>query len=232
MSAKVAIVTGGTRGVGRASAVALAELGYAVATCGRDADGLAQTESMLSVCGTSHLVVPADVSQQAELEGFLDQTLARFGRVDVLVNNAGWAPLGPVDEVTDEDFWSTFQVNCAAVFFAVRKVWRTMKEQRSGTIISISSLASVDPFPGFQVYGASKAWVNLFTKSIADEGRPLGIRAFSLALGAVETRLLRSLFPDFQGPGILDPEEVARVVASLVDPAWDHASGSTFPVRK
>jgi NAD(P)-dependent dehydrogenase (short-subunit alcohol dehydrogenase family) len=232
MAGRVAVVTGGTRGIGRASAIAFAEMGYAVVTCGRDPEGLAQTESMLSVCGTSHLVLPADLAKQADIEKVIDQAITRFGGIDVLVNNAGVAPLGTIDEITDDDFQATFQINCAAVFFAVRKAWPVMKAQKKGTIISISSLSSLDPFPGFQIYGASKAWLNLFTKSIADEGRPLGIHAYSVALGAVETRLLRSTFPDFSGQGILMPEEVARMVASLVDPAWHHATGSTIPFRK
>jgi NAD(P)-dependent dehydrogenase (short-subunit alcohol dehydrogenase family) len=232
MVGKVAVVTGGTRGIGRASAIAFAEMGYAVVTCGRDQEGLAETESMLSVCGTSHLVVPADLTRQADIEGVIDQTVARFGRIDVLVNNAGVAPLGAIDEITDDEFQQTFQINCAAIFYAVRKAWPVMKTQQKGTIISISSLSSIDPFPGFQIYGASKAWLNLFTKSIADEGRPHGIHAFSVALGAVETRMLRSAFPDFAGQGILMPVEVARMVSSLVDPAWHHATGSTIPFRK
>ncbi len=232
MIGKVAVVTGGTRGIGRATAIAFAEMGYAVVTCGRDADGLAQTESMLSVCGTSHLVLSADLAKQVDIEGVIDQTIARFGRIDVLVNNAGVAPLGAIDSITDEDFQQTFQINCAAVFYAVRKAWPAMQTQEGGTIISISSLSSMDPFPGFQIYGASKAWLNLFTKSIADEGRPHGIHAYSVALGAVETRLLRSAFPDFSGQGILMPEEVARMVASLVDPSWHHATGCTIPFRK
>ncbi len=232
MVGKVAVVTGGTRGIGRASAIAFAEMGYAVVTCGRDQEGLAETESMLSVCGTSHLVIPADLTRQADIEGVIDQTVARFGRIDVLVNNAGVAPLGAIDEITDDEFQQTFQINCAAIFYAVRKAWPVMKTQQKGTIISISSLSSIDPFPGFQIYGASKAWLNLFTKSIADEGRPHGIHAFSVALGAVETRMLRSAFPDFAGQGILMPVEVARMVSSLVDPAWHHATGSTIPFRK
>jgi NAD(P)-dependent dehydrogenase (short-subunit alcohol dehydrogenase family) len=232
MATKVAIVTGGTRGIGQAISLALAEQGYSIVTCGRDREGLARTEGILSVSGTTHLVLEADVSSRSEIERVVDQTMHRFGRVDVVVNNAGFAPLGPIDKVSDDDFLRTFQVNCAAIFYATRAVWPMMKVQGSGTIINISSLASLDPFPGFQVYGASKAWVNLFTKSIGDEGRPLGIHAFALALGAVETAMLRSAFPDFKGPGILEPEEVARFVVSLVDPAWHHASGSTIPFRK
>jgi NAD(P)-dependent dehydrogenase (short-subunit alcohol dehydrogenase family) len=226
------MVTGGTRGIGQASAIAFAELGYAVVTCGRDREGLAQTESMLSVSGTPHLTMEADVASSADIARVIDLAAQRFGRLDVLVNNAGFAPLGPVDEITDDDFEQTFRVNCAAIFHATRAVWPMMKLQASGTIINISSLASFDPFLGFQVYGASKAWVNTFTKSIADEGRPLGIQAFALALGAVETQMLRTAFPDFQGPGILRPEEVARIITALVEPAWIHASGSTIPVRK
>jgi NAD(P)-dependent dehydrogenase (short-subunit alcohol dehydrogenase family) len=107
-----------------------------------------------------------------------------------------------------------------------------MRAQGGGTIINLSSLASFDPFPGLSVYGACKAWVNLFTRGIANEGRPHNIRAFSVALGAVETRLLRGLFQDYPADKTLTPEEVADLVFTLTSPTFRHSSGQTLQVNR
>jgi 3-oxoacyl-[acyl-carrier protein] reductase len=107
-----------------------------------------------------------------------------------------------------------------------------MKSQGGGVLVNVSSMASVDPFRGFSIYGASKAWVNLFTQAIAEEGRPLGIRAFAVAPGAVETQMLRANFPDIPRDRTLEPADVAAVILSLCDERMRHCSGQTIFVRK
>ena len=120
----------------------------------------------------------------------------------------------------------------AAIFHTTRAVWPLMKAQGGGVIINMSSMAAVDPFPGFAVYGASKAWVNLFSQATASEGKPHGIRVFSVAPGAVETGLMRASFPDFPADKTLAPDEVAAVILSLCEPALAPCSGQTLFVRK
>ena len=107
-----------------------------------------------------------------------------------------------------------------------------MRQQRSGVIVNISSVASVDPFPGFSIYGACKAWVNLFTKALAAEGKPLGIRAYAIAPGAVETSMLRSAFPDFPADHTLRPDDIAAAIEAVCDDRLAHSSGQTIFVRK
>ena len=99
-------------------------------------------------------------------------------------------------------------------------------------IISTSSCASVDPFPGFAAYGASKSWVNAWTKALAEEGRLIGIRVFAVAPGAVETRMLRDAFPEFPSDQTLQPSDVADVVFTVADPTCRHATGQTIFVKK
>jgi 3-oxoacyl-[acyl-carrier protein] reductase len=229
---QVAIVTGGSRGIGRATAIALVRAGWDVVTCGRDKAGLAETEAeSASGPGTCRVVV-ADLARPGQSASVVASTLADLGRVDLLVNNAGIAPLSPIESVSDETFDSCWRINVAAPFEATRAVWPAMKEQGGGVIVNISSLASIDPFTGFQIYGASKAWLNLFTRSTADEGRDLGIRVFALALGTVETRLLRDTFPTFPADQTLAPESVAETIVGLTQPEYRHLSGNTLICRK
>jgi NAD(P)-dependent dehydrogenase (short-subunit alcohol dehydrogenase family) len=115
----------------------------------------------------------------------------------VLVNNAGTAPLCPLEQIDDKLLSDTLAVNVQAVVYTCRAAWPALQQSR-GTIINISSVAAVDPFPGFSLYGATKAWVNAFTQALAGEGKPLGIRALCVGPGAVETRMFSA-------------EQVARV---------------------
>ena len=232
MSRPVAIVTGGSRGIGRATTLKLASAGYAVVTCGRDKEELATLRTELESAGAAFQILSLDVRHQEAIENLIASTLTHFGRIDLLVNNAGVAPLAPVEKLSTRDFDDCVATNISAVFHATRAVWPTLKKQGSGTIINVSSYASVDPFPGFQAYGASKAWVNLFTKAIAEEGRPFGIRSFAVALGTVETPLLRGLFPDFPAEETLAPGDVADLFLALLQPACIHASGNTIFYRK
>lgn len=229
---RVGVVTGGSRGIGRAVAVAMAQAGYAVVTCGRDSSALARVSEELESIGVPIATVVADLAESGEVEKLIHFVVDRFGRIDLLVNNAGAAPRASIDEMTSSDFDRAVAVNIGATFHATRSAWPVMRRQGSGTIINISSMASVDPFPGLQVYGACKAWVNLFTKAISDEGRPLGIRAFALALGTVETQMLRSLFPEYPPEQTLEPAEVAETVLALAGDSFHYASGSTIFYRK
>jgi 3-oxoacyl-[acyl-carrier protein] reductase len=228
----VCVVTGGSAGIGRAVALHFGARGYRVALCGRDAQALRAAEQEIARAAPACLALAMDVAEPEAPGRLIAEAVGRFGRVDVLVNNAGHAPLAPLDQISPADFDRAVAVNVGAVFRATRSAWPVMRRQGAGVIVNISSLASVDPFPGFSVYGACKAWVNLFTKAAADEGRPLGIRVYCVAPGAVETRLLRGLFKDFPAAQTLAPEEVAALVGVLCDEPLRHASGQTLFVRK
>src|SRR5690606_15556706 len=105
---------------------------------------------------------PVDISTPAAAAELVDVAVRRFGRIDVLVNNAGNAPLTPIERMSDEAFNECLHVTVSAVFFATRAAWPVMRDQGGGVIVNVSSMASLDPFQGFGVYGACKAWVNLF----------------------------------------------------------------------
>ena len=228
----VCVVTGGSAGIGLAVAGHFAARGYRVALCGRDPQTLRAAEQQIALTAPACVALALDLGQPGAPARLIDEAVRRFGRVDVLVNNAGHAPRAPLDQISPADFEQAVAVNVGAVFHATQAVWPVMRRQTSGVIVNISSLASVDPFPGFSVYGACKAWVNLFTKAAADEGRPLRIRVYCVAPGAVETRLLRGLFKDFPAEQTLAPAEVAALVGSLCEEPMRYVSGQTLFVRR
>jgi NAD(P)-dependent dehydrogenase (short-subunit alcohol dehydrogenase family) len=222
--AKVCVVTGGSSGVGAAIVERFLAAGYHVATCSRRS---ADAESQGG--GLRRISRRVDLANTAELTAFLNTTLVAFGRIDVLVNNAGNAPRHPLAETPLAEFEEAVAVHIRAVFLATQLVWPAMIRQGGGTIVSISSLAATSPLPGFSVYGGCKAWINTFTKAIAAEGKPHHIRAFALALGAVDTPLLRRVVPEFNPSGALQPAAVAELVLQLTDEKMWPASGETLP---
>lgn len=230
--ARVAVITGAGRGIGRAAAECFARAGWNVAGCARSDAQLAETRNLIERAGAGALVAPVDVTDRTAVGAFIDRIVAELGRIDLWVNNAGVAPLAAVAEMAPADFDTLTAVNITAVFDCCRAVWPVMKRQGGGVIVNISSVASVDPFPGFAAYGASKAWVNIFSKALANEGRADRIRVYAVAPGAVETPLLRGLFPDIPADETLDPETVAGTIELLADPRAAHASGSIVFVRQ
>ena len=232
MATKTAIVTGASRGIGRATALRLARAGYAIVAVARGRDGLAAAARQIEQAGGTCEIVAADVGCPEDARRVVEATCARFGGVDLLVNNAGVALLRSIDQMSDEEFARTLGANVEAVFRLCRAVWPTMRAAGGGVIVNVSSLSSVDPFPGFAVYGACKAWVNLFTQALAAEGRPLGIRVLAVAPGAVETDMLRGLFPDLPAENVLQPDEVAAVIERLASESMAPCSGQTIFCRK
>ncbi len=232
MTDPVAIVTGASRGIGQHIARTLAARGAQVVAAARDNQGLTDTCTRIERAGGCCRSVTVDVSTYAGACRAVQGAVAAFGRVDVLVNNAGCAPLYRMEDYDVAAFDRMMAVNCHAVFYLTRAVWPLFQKQGGGRIVNISSMAATDPFPGFQAYGAAKAWVNLFTRALADEGREHGISVFGVAPGAVDTTMLRQHFPDFPTEQCLSPEQVADAVAWILEPAAGIASGSVVCVRR
>lgn len=229
----VVLITGGTSGVGLQTSLRFAQAGFQIAICGRDKQRLEQAaKSMVDAGASDVFAVEHDLSDPSKASFLAEQVIERFGRVDLLVNNAAVAPLGKLDETSDEEFEKTINVNIRSVFYLTRQIWTQMKKQQSGTIINISSLAAVDPFPGFSVYGSSKAWIDLFTVALGNEGKECGIQVFSIRAGAVETPLLRGLFPDFPADQAIHPERIADVIWMLFQKEMKPASGQAIVVKQ
>lgn len=236
----VCIVTGGSSGIGLATAKRFVANGYQIAICGRDesklVDAAAEIDQVSLDAGHAnqafHFV--ADLADVDQAKQFASKSLARFDQVDVLVNNAALAPLAEFDAISPESFEAITNVNIRSVFYLSQLIWKAAKDRPNRdstlTIVNVSSLAAVDPFPGFSLYGASKAWVDLLTEALATEGEGQGIRVCSVRPGAVETPLLRGLFPDFPAEDCVLPDQVAEVIWGCVALPNEFPSGGHFYV--
>ena len=226
----VCVVTGGTSGVGNAVAQLFAKQGYLIATCGRNLERLGQLQAALQSSSNDHFVTSSDLSDIEQTRQFAQQVLTKFERVDVLVNNAAVAPLGPFEEISSDTFEQLLDVNIRTPFFLTQEVWKRMKQQGRGVVVNISSLAAVDPFPSFSIYGASKAWIDLMTQALASEGQENNIRVCSIRPGAVETPMLRGLFPDFPAEQCVSPQVIADTVMKCVEQPENFPSGQHFAI--
>lgn len=217
---RVCVITGGSSGIGLATALEFARHGDRVAICGRDVSRLDLALTKIGKAASTKsdiLSLPIDVGEAGSVTKFVSHVQERWGRVDILFNNAGYPPRDDITGITREQFDQAINVNVAATFEGVQAVWPGMRSRGQGVIVNMSSMAAIDPFPGFSVYGACKAWVELFSKAMATEGEPLGIRVVCVRPGAVETPMLRGLFPDFPDDQLVSAEEVARVAFRLCE---------------
>jgi len=232
MGQPVVVVTGGGSGIGRAVCRRFAADGAQVVAAARSGKDLAETQSTIQQAGGKCHVLPTDVTSTEDVDALIEDATDRFGRIDVLVNNAGIAPLASLEETDPSLFDALTAVNIRGVYYGCRAAWPVMRKQGGGVIVNISSVLSTEVFPGFAAYSASKAWVNAWTKALAQEGKPFGIRVFAVAPGAVETRLLRDAFPEFPKGQALDPDEVAGIVHMVAQPGCRHASGQTIFLQR
>lgn len=228
---RACIVTGASRGIGRAIALRLTRQGASVMITARTQDDLAETTRLAAGHPGRCIAHNADVTQSRQVDALAAHCEREFGSVDVLINNAGIAPLASIEETTDSMLANVLAVNVSAVVYACRAAWKALVRSR-GTIINISSMAAVDPFPGFAVYGGTKAWVNTFTTALAAEGKKVGIRVFAVGPGAVETDALRTAFPTFPADQALQPDDIAGAVEWLLDERCAYMTGQTIYVRK
>jgi NAD(P)-dependent dehydrogenase (short-subunit alcohol dehydrogenase family) len=227
----VAIVTGAGSGIGEAVARQLAEAGYGLALVGRRREKLQAAADALGG-STETLVLSEDLARPQAAVRIAEATLAKWGRVDVLVNNAGAAPLATIDDTTEDLLNEAFAINAYAPIRLVAWLWPVFRRQEGGCVVNVSSISVADPFPGFAVYAASKGAVEALTRSVVNEGRALGIRAFSVAPGAVETPMLRANFSARQIPPdrTLDPVDVARVVLDCIQGRREADLGRTISI--
>jgi 3-oxoacyl-[acyl-carrier protein] reductase len=208
---QIAIVTGAGSGIGQSLANQLSQLGYHVVLVGRTQQTLEQTSLLLEGPFT---ILPTDVADAAACRQLVSQVADQLGRIDVLCNVAGFAPSLKIGQITSELWQQTVDTNLSSVVNLTAACWPIFEKQKSGFVANISSMASIDPFPGFSIYAAAKAGVNLFTLVAGREGKKIGVRALAVAPGAVETGMLRSLFDETVIPSeaTLSPDFVAQVI--------------------
>ncbi len=188
---QVAMVTGAGRGIGRAIAVALAEVGADLILLARTVEELDETSAQVRDLGREALPIVADVSQREDVQRAVTAGLAQFGRVDVLVNNAGiQPPIGPLVENAPAAWTEAVAINLFGPFHCIQAVLPDMIARRRGKIINLSGGGATGPRPNFSAYAASKAAVVRLTETLAEEVRPYNIQVNAIAPGAVNTRML------------------------------------------
>jgi len=235
---EVSIVTGASRGLGFAMARALASVGSSIVAVGRDPIALekAVTELQSSLNSDVPIIaLPANVTKEEDRKRVIDETLKKFGKIDVLVNNAGINIRKPFLEFSEADFDKVVDVNLKAVFFMTQLVARAMIQRKKGKIINIASLTSVIGITNISAYGATKGGVASLTKALAVELAPYNIRVNAIAPGYYKTKLTEAVFTDEQRrqwilsriplgrSGI--PDDLAGTVVFLASSASDYITG-------
>ncbi len=216
INGKVAVVTGGTKGIGRGIAEALVRAGVSVAICARKAQEVEAAVAELNQLGGGIAIgVGCDVRDYGQVSGFMDQVVKRFGGVDILVNNAGVGFFGPVETMRPEEFRAVIETNLYAVFHCCKVVIPLMKERGWGYIINISSLAGANPHPGMAAYNASKFGLNGFSEALMQEIRHDGIKVSYIMPGSVNTEFGGDT-PGQDKDWQLRPEDIAQVVMDLL----------------
>ena len=191
MSNQVVLITGGLTGIGRAAAVAFAKNGAKVVVSGRRDEVGKELAKELRTYGAEAEFINADVRKEDDVRTLVDETVARFGRLDVAVNNAGTeGQVGPITDQTAESFAATFDTNVLGVVLSMKHELRIMKGQGSGSIINISSTYGHEGAAGASIYVGSKHAVEGITKSVALETAKSGIRVNAVAPGPVDTGML------------------------------------------
>jgi len=238
LDGRTAVVTGAGRGIGAGIAVALAEAGADVVCAARTPEQLEETAGRIRALGRHALTVPCDVMERAQLDALVARTLERFGRIDVLVNNAGGYPPMPALHTSEQAFDEAFRFNVTTAFVLSRLVIPHMRDGEGGSIVNISSAAGRIVRGGFVAYGTAKAALSFMSRQLAAEFAPK-VRVNALALGAIVTSALAPFLTDeIRGRmEALTPmkrlgtvEDVAIAALYLASPASSWVTGKVFEV--
>ncbi|SEM19792.1 SDR family NAD(P)-dependent oxidoreductase [Streptacidiphilus jiangxiensis] len=237
LTGKIALVTGSTSGIGRATARALAARGAHILVSGRDAERGAKTVAAILADGGQADFLPADLRDAESARDLARRAVETAGRIDILVNNAGIGAFGPTDAVTEQDFDATYAVNVKAPFFLVAALAPAMAERGEGAIVSLTTMVAGFGRPGMALYGSSKAAVSLLTKAWAAEFGPHGVRVNAVSPGPVRTEgtapmgeALDQIASQAPAGRVADPSEIAEAIAYLVGNQAAFVQGVVLPV--
>lgn len=215
----IALVTGASRGIGKAIAAELASLGYDLALVARDAAALAETISALpESCGKA-VAIPADLADEASYGAVVAEAVDSLGGLDVLVNCAGLSQAGSFTDVTPEQWDKIFAVNAKAPFFLCKEALPHLKASAKPVVINIASVVGFKGYINQSVYASSKHALTGFTKVFAKEVQAFGIRVHLISPGGVATEMVRQMRPDIDADALIQPDEIAALVRFLV--TWE-----------
>lgn len=196
LEGKIAIVTGGNKGIGKGTSLCFANAGADVIVVGRVQNELEQVSSEIEKMGRRSLPIVADVTQKQSVDAMVGKALKEFGRIDILVNNAGTSEVLPPEDYTEEIWDVIIDTNLKGVFLCSQSVGKVMISQNSGNIVNVSSQASIVALPGHAVYCSSKGGVNLLTKVLALDWAKYNIRVNAVAPTIINTPMAEKIFGD------------------------------------
>jgi len=229
---QVALITGGGRGIGAATAEALARKGAHVIVASRTEEELTATVARMRAHGLSAALLVLDVADEGAVAAAFAKITADLGRLDILVNNAAILMSGPFADIAMSDWDRLLAVNLRGAVLCARQAFQWMRE-RGGSIVNVSSLGGVpgtEKFPGYAAYTVSKFALTGLTEALAAEGRDCGIRVNGVAPGAVDTVMLRQAAPHLHTR--TGPADVAKVIAFLCDPTESGCmTGATLAIN-
>lgn len=231
MEQKVAIITGGGRGIGRATALRFARAGARVVLFSRTQKELDETAAQIRNAGGEVLTVQGDVGHEEDVQILFQRTRDTYQRVDILVNCAGIVAVKAFQEMDIETWDRVLDVNLRGTFLCCRQAFNSMLQQGGGVILNISSLSGVrgvEKFPGLSAYNVSKAGVASLTEILAVEGKPHHIRVAAVSPGAVDTEMLRQAAPHLRAG--MTPEELAEILLFMADDSGHVLNGTNLEI--
>ena len=241
LSGKVAIVTGASRGIGASIAEALAEFGAKVVVSSRSKEAVDEIANKITKNGHNALACECHVGEEDQLKKLIDTTINKYEKIDILVNNAGINPVFDRLENADEKLFNKIMdINVKAAFKLSNMAMEHMKNNKSGSIINISSVEGHKPDKGLGVYSISKAAISMLTKSQAKEWGKYGIRSNAICPGLIKTKLSSALWQneemlelwlkDLPIRKAAEPEEISGMAVYLASEASSYATGETFNI--
>ncbi|MBE9161131.1 MULTISPECIES: SDR family oxidoreductase [Microcoleaceae] len=224
---KVVIITGASSGLGEATAKRLAASGAKLMLAARREDRLKELVDAIARSGGTATYLVTDVTDRAQVESLAQKTLSTYGRIDVLINNAGLMPLSPLDQIKVEEWDQMIDVNIKGVLYGIAAVLPTMRQQKSGHVINLSSVAGHKVFPGSAVYCATKFAVRALSEGLRLESNG-EIRSTNISPGAVATELTTTISDEDTAANInalyeiaIDADAIARAIAYAIEQPAD-----------
>lgn len=231
LDGKIALVTGAGRGIGRSISLALADAGAQVVVCARTVRQIEEVEQEIIRAGGKAILIPADISDEKDVNLLFEKIDTAFNKLDIIVNNAGIGIFKEVVDLPIGDFDQVMSVNLRGTFLCCQRAMRAMIPNKNGYIINIASVAGFRGYPRQSAYCASKHGIMGFTKALSIEAQKHNIRVSAILPGSVDTELIAYARPDIEKVDLIRPEDIALTVIFMLSLS-DHAAVDQIYIRR